>query len=426
MSADAERKPPKQPARLEVHYEANPGKRLHVGSLALDHGHPMFQFAEGWLVDAKPLAPLTVSARPGLISGPVRMPDRLHGVFADSLPDAWGHVIADRHFANVGLPRERITILDRLAFVGTHGMGALVYLPPDETESHESFTPDLDALQEEAGRVLVGSSSEMLPKLMAAAGSPGGARPKVLVGINSDGQMVAGAEPLPAGYTACLVKFGTRDDGGDDAAVEFAYRQMANAAGLRVPDARLLSSACSRYFAITRFDRAPAGRRIHVLTASGLIDVPQDYFAIEYGELGSVIAQVCASYAEAQEFARRMAFNVLAHNRDDHLKNSALLMADDGTWALSPAYDLTFMPGPGGEHSMLVAGEGRAPTVGHLLRASEAMGVERSRMKAIIEQVTVAVDGWNTFADEAALSPSRRREIESTLRRTKREVVANR
>ena len=363
-----------------------------------------------------------MSAREGLIFGPDRMPHRLHGLFADSLPDAWGHVVADRHFASTSLPRERVTVLDRLAFVGTRGMGALVYRPPEEQTS-AAFTPDVDLLHDEAERVLAGTSSEVLPQLIAAAGASGGARPKVLVGINDEGKMMAGADMLPEAYTAYLVKLGSHLDDPEAPGLEFAYHQMAGRAGIRVPHARLLRSARARYFAIARFDRT-AAHRIHMLTGSGLTNAPHDYFAVEYGELGHLIAKVSKDYDEAHEFARRMVFNVLAHNRDDHLKNTAMLMDEDGSWRLSPAYDLTFMAGPGGEHSMLIAGEGRSPTAEHMLKAGEAMGVDRPEMRSIIDQVAIAVGEWNAFADEAELSPGRRLEIAATLNRTRSEVLS--
>jgi serine/threonine-protein kinase HipA len=312
-------------------------------------------------------------------------------------------------------------VLDRLAFVGTRGMGALVYRPPEE-QSSASFAPDLDLLHDEAERVLAGTSSEVLPLLIAAAGASGGARPKVLVGINDEGKMIAGAELLPVAYTAYLVKLGSHLDDPETPALEYAYRQMADRAGIRVPHARLLQSARARYFAIARFDRT-ATSRIHMLTGSGLSDAPQDYFAVDYGELGHLIAKVSKNYDEAHEFARRMVFNVLAHNRDDHLKNTAMLMDEDDAWRLSPAYDLTFMAGPGGEHSMLIAGEGRSPTAEHLLKAGEAMGVDRPEMRSIIDQVAVAVEDWNVFADEAELSPGRQREIATTLNRMRRDVL---
>ena len=415
----------KRPDRVEVHYSPKFGDRRHVGSLALDRGNPIFEFADGWIADPLPIAPLTIEPRRGLISGPGGMPDRLHGLFADSLPDAWGRVLADRHFARVGIARERVTVLDRLAFVGTRAMGALIYEPADEPDLG-AFVPDLDDLTDEAERVLSGSPTEILPQLIAAAGTSGGARPKVLAGLGENGAMVTNADPLPDGYEPFLIKLGSSRDGRDAAQVEFAYSRMAAAAGLSFGATRLLRGKKRRYFATRRFDRAPGSSRTHVLTASGLTDIPQDYLAVEYGELGATIANVCESFAEAGEFARRMAFNVLARNRDDHLKNTALLMDERGTWRLSPAYDLTLMPGPGGEHSMLVAGEGKSPTKTHLLDAAEAMGVERAPMRDTIDQVAAAVDRWDEFAHEAELVAQRRKEIAAILKQTQREVLGAR
>lgn len=415
----------KQPDRLEVHYAPRFGERRHIGSLALDRGTPVFECSAEWIANPLPIAPLTFESRAGLIAGPGGMPDRLHGLFADSLPDAWGHVLADRHFAGIGVARERVTVLDRLAFIGTRAMGALIYEPAGEPDLG-AFTPDLDDLTDEAERVLSGTPTAILPQLIAAAGTSGGARPKILVGLGRHDAMVTNADPLPDGYEPFLVKLGSSRDGPDAAAVEFAYSRMAAAAGLRVGATRLLHGKKARYFATLRFDRGPGGARTHVLTASGLTDIPHEYFAVEYGELGGTIAKVCESYAEAGEFARRMAFNVLARNRDDHLKNTALLMDESGAWHVSPAYDLTLMPGPGGEHSMLVAGEGKSPTRVHLLDAAEAMGVERAPMRGAIDQVAAAVDRWEEFANEAELAAQRRKEIAAILKQTRREVLGAR
>ena len=405
-----------------MHYSPADGLQAHVGSLALNGGRPLFQFAASWLADWRPLAPLTMTPQTAVIEGPTNMPDRLHGLFADSLPDAWGRLLADRHLAKRRLRRDQVTVLDRLALVGTRGRGALTYHPADGN-AHHAFVPDLDALTDEAGRVLEGSASSVLPKLIAAAGASGGARPKILVGLDDRDRMIADADGLPRGYVPYLVKLGSRHDPPEAAAAEFAYLEMARAAGLRVPEGRLLHTARASYFAIARFDRAAGDRRTHMVTASGLTDIPQDYFAVQYGELGSAIARVCESYTEAHEFARRMAFNVLARNRDDHLKNTALLMTSDGSWRLSPAYDLTFSPGPGGEHSMLIDGEGRLPTLAHLMRAAASMGVEQTPMREIVAEVTAAVTRWNDFADEGGLSAARRREIGSTLRKTRRAAL---
>ena len=414
-----------QPQRVEVHYSPSHGDKRHVGSLALDRGEAVFQYTGDWLAKPLPLAPLTMPPGPDLIRGPQSMPGRLHGLFADSLPDAWGHVLADRHFAAIGLGRERITPLGRLALAGANGMGALTYSPAIPA-GLAPFTPDLDALSDEAERVLSGSASDLLPRLIAAAGTSGGARPKVLIGLNDQSEMIVSADRLPERFEAWLVKLASTRDGPDSAAVEYAYSRMAVAAGLRMPPTRLLTGERgARHFAIQRFDRTPGGLRVHSLTASGLLDVPADYFAVEYGELGAAIARLCQNYGEAREFARRMVFNVLAHNRDDHLKNTTLLMDEAGAWRLSPAYDLVPMAGPGGEHSMLVGGEGRAPLIANVAAAADAMGVEAAQLRDVVAEVTAATERWDEFADDAGLQADRRREIALLLDQTRRTVFGH-
>jgi serine/threonine-protein kinase HipA len=401
------------PLRLDVHFAPTLDESRLVGALALDAGRPAFQYAPEWLRNPLPLAPVTLPPLSTVVYGSEQMPDRLHGLFADALPDAWGRALADRHFKSIGRAREAVSVLDRLAFVGTRGMGALTFRP--SVDAPTAAAPiDLDQWSDQAAQVISGSSDEVLSALIAAAGSSGGARPKVLVALDGHDGMRSHDDPLRPGFTAWLVKLRYAADGPDAAATEFAYHGMARRAGIRVPNARILPSARDRYFAVERFDRR-GERRVHMLTVSGLTDIPMSYFATDYGEIGRLIARVCQSYAESAEFARRMVFNVLARNRDDHLKNTTLLMDDAGEWTLSPAYDLTFNAGSGGEHSMLVAGEGRAPTRAHLIKAGEAMGVERHRMRDIIDEVRAAIAAWDSIADEAGVTTARRDEIARAL-----------
>ena len=399
---------------LEVRYTPSGPSSRRVGWLALDRGRPVFEFAEDWLTTPLPLSPVKFVPRRGLLSGDPRMPYGLPGVFADSLPDAWGERLADRYFLSRGRALDDVSVLDRLTLVGTSGMGALTYHPSEERTAHPAPL-DLDALNHEATRVLQGSASDLLPQLIETAGSSGGARPKLLVSLDAHDQLRTDDGSFQDGFTPWIVKLRYTQDGPDAAAVEFAYHQLARHAGIRVPAARLLTTPSDRFFAVERFDRS-AGTRIHMLSLSGLLDLPQSYFAAEYGEVGRLIASLCESYAETTEFARRMVFSVLAHNRDDHLKNTALLMDADGTWRLAPAYDLTFMRGPGGEHSMLIAGEGRNPTDAHLHRAGETMGLESSAMRQIIDEVRTALGHWTELADAVGLSSTRRDEIRRAWR----------
>jgi serine/threonine-protein kinase HipA len=297
-----------------------------------------------------------------------------------------------------------IAPLDRLAFLGTRAMGALTYHPPTDPEEGFGAAIELDEMAEQAERLLEGSAEEVLPELLRAGGSPGGARPKVLVGFREeDGAMVSGAGPLPAGFQAMLVKFGARTDAVDAGTVELAYSRMAAAAGIRVPPARLFSTpGGGRYFAAERFDR-PGGERRHVHTLAGLLHADFRIPSLDYEAYLRATLLLTRDHTEVVEAFRRMVFNVLACNRDDHARNFAFLMEPDGTWRHTPAYDLTFSTGPGGEHTMSVAGEGRAPDRRHFASLAAKVSISPQVRDAIFEQVHAAVGEWSAFAAEAGV-----------------------
>jgi serine/threonine-protein kinase HipA len=177
---------------------------------------------------------------------------------------------------------------------------------------------------------------------------------------------------------------------------------MAGAAGLEVPEGALLGRTGRRpgYFAVRRFDRTGT-RRTHLHSLGGLLELPHGYLALDALEVLTVTRRLTRDDRAVGELFRRMCFNVLAHNRDDHVRNVAFLMDEAGAWRPSPAFDLTCSAGPRGEHSTPVLGEGRAPGVGHLLRLAAAAGVKRAA--ELLEAVREAVDGFHRFADEAGV-----------------------
>ena len=195
----------------------------------------------------------------------------------------------------------------------------------------------------------------------------------------------------------------------------FAYALMARSAGLEMADTRVLrTNMGNALFATKRFDRTPQGR-LHMHTASGLLHADHRQAAIDYGMLHKLTAMITRDDAEVRRVFGHMAFNVYAHNRDDHAKNHAFLMGADGRWRLSPAYDLTYSSGPGGEHSLAIAGEGRHPGRQHLLQVAKESSIAPSDAGEIIDRVRAAVDGWPAFADEAGLSKARTEEIDQML-----------
>lgn len=255
-------------------------------------------------------------------------------------------------------------------------MGALTFHPAapiDGNAIEDAWPLDLDALASQGERLLEGSPEDVLPALLAAGGSPGGARPKVVAGVHPDGRLIAGSTTaavtgrtaeLPSGFRPWLIKFAAREDvsafGPDSGAVEMGWWHMARAAGLTVPDARLFqASTGSRWFGVERFDRhGPGGRgRLHLHTLSGLLHASHRQPNLDYDALLQVTAQLTRDMREVMQAFRRMAFNAFAHNRDDHGKNIAFLMDDTGAWRLAPAYDLTFSAGIAGHHSMPFSGK---------------------------------------------------------------------
>lgn len=408
--------------KLEVRFRRNPGDERVVGRLAQSERRVYFEYDAAFLREPLWLSPFKLPPESGLIEhrdlefGPV------WGLFEDSLPDAWGRLLMNRHFAQQGSALAEISPLDRLAALGTRTMGALTYHPPSDPSPGGGRSLDLFAMARASELVLRGSSEDVLPDLLRAGGSPGGARPKVLVGVSGD-SIVSGEDDLPEGYAPWIVKFSTLEDPIDAGPREMAYSTMAREAGLRVPPTRLFegrklrgSRARERYFGVERFDRQ-GNHRFHVHTFGNLIHADFRIPSCDYGQLLHVTRVLTKDQRDVLEAFRRMVWNVVTHNRDDHVKNFAFRMADDGTWELAPAYDLVYSEGPGGEHSMTIAGEGRNPTRRHLLALASPAGVTIEEAEAVIEEVAAAASLWRRHASAAGVRVQSATAIEQAIER---------
>ncbi len=406
-------------SRIHVHYVGGSAP-VHVGDLAAYQGGIVFEYDPSFVASGLPLSPFALPTTTlGLIAGPDPRGslEGLHGPFADSLPDGWGRLLMDRAFAAEGIDRTRITPLMRLTWLGSRTMGALTYEPATTPGYRPREGVDLAEMAAAALRVYRGRPETVLPSLIRNGGSPGGARPKILAGVHVDFQdLVTGDTALPAGYRHWLIKFTTPRTGHDEGQVEAAYADMARAAGIRMPDTHLFTVGKRAYFGVARFDRlAEAGdRRRHVQTLAALLNVGLDA-AVDYGALIRVTTQLTRNHAAVCEVVRRMVFNILAHNRDDHAKNHAFLMEPDGTWDVTPAYDIGFTEGPSGEHSLMVAGEGRAPTLAHVQTVAAIGGVSDTEVRLMVDEVCAAVAEWDMFAKRYEVPTARRRSIHQAL-----------
>ncbi|MDT8437331.1 MAG: type II toxin-antitoxin system HipA family toxin [Gemmatimonadota bacterium] len=392
-------------------------KQVRVGVLAEQDRRIYFEYDAAFLENPLPISPIKLPARPGVFEHTERDFAAVFGVFNDSLPDGWGLLLMDREFRKRGMSPAAVSVLDRLAYIGTRGLGALTYHPPTGVGGEASIRIELEALARQAARILEGSAEDVLPALRIAGGSPGGARPKVIVGLRDDGHMISGTSDLPEGYRHILVKFPATEDPPDIGAVEEAFARMARAGGVDVPPSRLIETrGGGRYFAAERFDRQE-GRRLHMHTLGGLLHASHRLPSLEYEGLLKATLVLTKDQRQVDEAFRRMVFNVLAHNRDDHVKNFSYLMDRTGRWRLSPAYDLVFAEGPGGQHTMAIAGEAERPGEEDMLHVAESCGVDRRRAREIVKEIQAAVAQWPDLARDTGVSARTRRHIERAFNR---------
>ncbi len=377
-------------------------EEIKVGRMAQRRHEIFFEYDADFIASGRKLSPMQLPLAEGARAAKPQPFEGLFGVFNDSLPDGWGKLLLDRALAAKGFAFQGLTPLDRLAYVGRGGMGALVYYPEKELDNAQDGLLDLNLLADEMASVLEGDASEMLDRLYFMGGSSAGARPKIVAGYDPTAdKIIHGQQALPAGFEHWLIKFPSSSDQKDIAQVEHAYALMARAAGLEMADTRLFEGDRGRkYFGTKRFDRM-GSERLHMHTASGLLHADHHTPNLDYELLMRLGLHLDNDIRTATMIFRLAAFNVCAHNRDDHSKNFSFLMNASGIWRFAPAYDLTFSGGPGGEHCTTVMGEGRAPSRKHLLSLGEKFGIKQR--SDILDEVQAAVARWPEFAAQAGV-----------------------
>ncbi len=400
--------------RLDVRLEHGPDGSESVGRLALHRRQIFFEYAAPFIDLGRSISPFRLALTPGLQAAPPGLRHGLHGAFDDSLPDGWGMLLMDRAFLGRSIRLAELTALDRLAYLGRRTLGALTYHPCSEPGELVPEALDLGDLAAAAIAVHEGSAAEVLPALQHAGGSPGGARPKVVVGLQGD-RFISGVDDLPPGFAHWLIKFDTRDDQANAGVLEYAYAAMARRAGITVPQTRLFElTGGRRCFGVQRFDR-DGDARVHMHSLANLLHADYRLPGLDYGHLIRVATQLTRNHVHVRECFRRALFNWLAHNRDDHGKNFAFLMARDGTWTPSPAFDLNFADGPGGEHTTSFAGEGKRPTWAHLEKLARLASIDTADALQILAEVRDGVGAWVTEATSLKLPGAQIREISDRL-----------
>ena len=359
-----------------------------VGTLAQTRdGLAAFEYDPAWLTNGFSISPISLPLRPGVFL-PEREPfDGLFGVFQDSLPDGWGALLLARMLRKYGVEPGEVSPMTMLALVGSAGRGALCYTP-EIAAGGQSTIDDLDAFSHSCQAILDDRPTDDLDEVYAAGGSSAGARPKAY--INLDGE-------------EWLVKFPSSMDPNKIGAMEFAYSQAARDCGVEMAPTKLLASkSCEGFFATQRFDRDAQGNGIHMLTASGLLEVSHRFPVLDYEHLFQATQMLTNSLEQSWQLFRLMCFNAYAHNQDDHSNNFAWLY--DNGWSLSPAYDLTYSTSFGNEHATTVCANGK-PGTEDLLALGEKAGLPKKKAREVAGQIK---DRCDELLKDLGLTPASR------------------
>lgn len=387
---------------------------IELGELVSEGRDIYFKYYTAFITKGIEISPIKLKLNTGINKAAAIPFDGLFGVFADSLPEGWGKLLLDRALTAKGIDISNMTMLDRLAFVGSKGMGALIYKPEIDDGIHKQFEFELDKIAKATHQIISGTSTEILDELYILGGSSGGARPKILVGYNPKTQHIIGAEKdLPIGYEHWLIKFPSSSDWPDIANIEYAYYKMAIDAGIEMSACKLFKGKSGQvYFGTKRFDRI-GNNRLHMHSAAGMM---HDNFRLSNLDYGNVMD--CAFLLERdvrayEKILRLAAFNVFAHNRDDHSKNISFLMDENGNWKVSPAYDLTFSSSGHGMHSTMVSGESANPNKQHLMELANYFKIKNT--SAIIDQVQAVIYNWKDYAKQCKVSTDSKNRIEKVI-----------
>jgi len=402
---------------LKVIYHHPVKGEINVGRIVYEKRIGLFEYDASFLALNLPLSPFNLPLVSGLQRGNATPFNGLQGVFSDSLPDGWGMRLMDRAIREGRLSVEgkqnrslaEVTPVERLAYMGSRCMGALSYQP--DTGNRDEHSGDEISIAELASESLVvfrGGIEQVAQELYITGGSPGGARPKATIGLqfhNANSRIVSsaisGAEDLPVGYEHWLVKFPTNTDveARAEGTVEYIYSILARDAGINFPETLLIpADDVFGYFCCKRFDRQVGNVRVHMHTLAGLIDADFRVCDADYEHLLQVTTHLTKNHQDCLEAVRRMIFNVVVGNRDDHTKNFSFLMDGEGQWRLSPAYDITFNAGPGGEHSMTIAGQGRNITLLAINSLAERFSISKKDVQLIVDDIAKAVAQWPILA----------------------------
>lgn len=414
-----------------------------VGAIAwdIDTGLASFEYSPAFLSNKWDVSPLKMpvnGAENKIFSFPELRGTStfkgLPGLLADVLPDKYGNTLINAWLSRNGRPADSMNPVELLCFIGKRGMGALEFEPVEPKVTNGATRIELDSLIHIAQEILSGRQNfntnltadeeKALIEMLKIGSSAGGARAKAVIAYNTNTKEIrSGQTEAPKGFTHWLLKFdgvtdqqlGTSNGYGR---VEMAYHLMAKEAGIEMTECRLLEENGRAHFMTRRFDREPGMGKIHVQSFCAMAHYDfNDVTAYSYEQLFETMRTMLLPYPEAEQLYRRMVFNVMARNCDDHTKNFAFIMDKTGVWKLAPAFDICHSYRPGSawvsQHSLSINGKRQNITRDDLLSVAKRMNVKKA--EAIIDQVHNAVGKWNEFAGETKVKGDLKDAVGKTL-----------
>ena len=417
-----------------------------IGAVSWDEnrGYSSFEYQPNFITSGVQLAPLVMPLSAAIYSFALLSRETfqgLPGMLADALPDRFGNAVINAWLAQNGRPANSMDPVEKLCYIGARGMGALEFVPAKGPQAKKTSAIVIDELvnlaseimtKREAFKVSINDRHKeaALREILQIGTSAGGARPKAIIAWNRStnevrsGQVIAGA-----GFSYWLLKFdgvsGNRDNGFTlplgYGLVEYAYYKMALSAGVEMHECRILEENGRHHFMAKRFDRTSAGDKIHMqsLGAMAHFDYNQpDVYS--YEQAFQVLRLLQLPTSATEQLYRRMAFNIIARNQDDHVKNIAFLMNRAGHWSLSPAFDMTYAYDPTnrclGKHQMSLNGKREDFVLEDFEDCAKTISLKRGLAKSILAEVQEAVRTWSPIAEEAGVSVDRIKNIQATHR----------
>jgi serine/threonine-protein kinase HipA len=365
----------------------------------------------------------------------------LPGLLADSLPDKFGNVLIDAWLAREGRTPASFNAVERLCYTGERGMGALEFQPAIGPGTKQATQIEIDRLVELASEILMHRNNlsasftdtnkeQAMTEILRVGTSAGGARAKAVIAWNpSTCEVRSGQVAARKGFEYWILKFdgvsGNRDKELEDpkgyGVIEYAYSLMAKAAGITMSECRLFEENGRRHFMSRRFDRLAGGEKLHMQSLCALAHYDYNMAgAYSYEQALLVMRRLGLSMESIEEQFRRMVFNVMARNQDDHVKNIAFLMSKSGAWSLAPAFDMTYSYNPAGTwtatHQMTINGKRDNFTLDDFRACAKTASMKRGRAEKIAGEVRQSVSRWKDFADDVGVDPVQRDQIQRALR----------